>query len=110
MSCLAGTEVTAKSVAEAAAAGDPLAHAVWGEAMRWLGIGIASAANLLNPARVVMGGGLSRAGELMFETLRQAARQHALVEGLEIVPAALGDEANLLGAAVFGQLAHHSPA
>lgn len=93
-------EVTAKKVAEAAAAGDPLALAVWEEAMRWLGIGIANAANLLNPGRVVIGGGLSHAGGLLFQPVQAIVRQYALDPRLEVIPARLGDDANLVGAAV----------
>jgi glucokinase len=67
--------------------------------MRWLGVGIANAANLLDPGRVVIGGGLCQAGELLFTPVRASARRYALDPQLEVVPASLGDAANLLGAA-----------
>lgn len=101
---LSSEPITAKQVAEAAALGDPTANQVWAEAMRWLGIGIASAANLLNPGRVVVGGGLSRAGELLLKPVQAQFRQHALDQQTGIMLAALGDEANLLGAAALHQL------
>ena len=95
--------ITAKSVAEAAAVGNPSARSVWAEAMRWLGIGIANAANVINPGRVVVGGGLARAGVLLFEPVQRIAAQVALDPALQIVPAALGDDGPLLGAAVAAQ-------
>lgn len=93
--------ITAQDVTAAAAAGDPLAQAVWGTAMTWLGIGIANAANLLNPARVIIGGGLTNAGPLLFDPVRQTVARRTLDPDLEVVPAALGEHVGLLaGAAV----------
>jgi glucokinase len=100
-SSLAGREISAKFVAEAAAASDPLAMEVWGDAMRWLGTGIASAANLLNPGCVVVGGGLVRAGNLLVEPVRETVQRLVLDPELRIEPAALGDQAELLGAAAL---------
>jgi len=92
-------DVTAKQVAEAAAAGDLLAREVWSAAMGWLGIGIASAANLINPGRVVLGGGLTGAGELLFAPVRKVLASRALDPDLEAVPAALGDAVGIFGGA-----------
>jgi glucokinase len=94
-------QITARDVALAAAQGDPLACGVWDEAMRWLGLGIAAAANLLNPGRVVIGGGLTRAGLLLFDPLRQIVAARVLDPAIEILPAALGDEVGVLGGAAL---------
>lgn len=101
MSTISFEALTARDVALAAAQGDPLARGVWDEAMRWLGLGIAAAANLLNPGRVVIGGGLTRAGPLLFDPLRQIVAARALDPAIEIVPAALGDEVGVLGGAAL---------
>lgn len=93
--------LTAQHIAEAAAAGDALARAVWNEAMGWLGIGIASAANLLNPGRVVLGGGLTRAGALLFDPVRHVVARRAMDPELTVVPAALGDDVGILGGAAL---------
>ena len=95
-------DITAKQVAEAAAAGDPLAREVWNGAMGWLGIGIASAANLINPGRVVLGGGLTGAGELLFAPVRKVLASRALDPELEVVPAELGDAVGIFGGAALG--------
>lgn len=93
--------LTAQHVAEAAAAGDTLARMVWNEAMGWLGIGIASAANLLNPGRVILGGGLTRAGTLLFDPVRHVVAHRAMDPDLVVVPAALGDDVGILGGAAL---------
>ncbi len=90
---------TARQVAEAAAAGDPLAQAVWDEAMGWLGAGVASAANLLNPGRVVIGGGLAGAGELLFGPVRRTLALRALDPALELAAAELGGAVGIYGGA-----------
>jgi glucokinase len=96
-----GDRVTAHDVALAASQGDSLASEVWDAAMEWLGIGVASAANLLNPGRVVLGGGLTRAGELLFGPVRRVVAYRAMDPELEVVPAALGDDVGILGGAAL---------
>jgi glucokinase len=88
--------LTAQDVV-AAAESDPAARAVWLEAMTWLGYGIASAANLINPGRVVLGGGLTNAGAALFAPVRSAAAERALDPELTIVPAALGGHVGIIG-------------
>jgi len=93
--------VTARIVAQAAAAGDPLSQHLLDEAGYYIGIGIANLLNLFNPRRVVLGGGVTRAGELLFAPIRRAVQTNALpifTERVEIVPAALGDDVVLYGA------------
>lgn len=94
--------VTAKTVADAARAGDPLAGEIYERAGTYLGIGIANLLNLLNPARIIIGGGVSKAGSLLFDPARRTARQRAFerpARDAEIVPAGLGDDAGAIGAA-----------
>lgn len=94
------TSLSARDVALAAHS-DPLARAVWDEAMMWLGVGVASAANLLNPGRVVLGGGLTGAGALLFDPVRRSATRHALDSRLEIVPAGLRADVGILAGAAL---------
>jgi glucokinase len=98
---LANDQLTARDVATAAAQGDALAGAVWAEAMGWLGLGVAAAVNLLDPGRVVLGGGLTRAGALLFDPVRRVVAARALDPAVEIVPAALGDDVGILGGAAL---------
>jgi glucokinase len=93
------SQVDARRVAEAAAQGDALAVRVLAEAAHALGVGIGNAANLINPSRFVIGGGVTKSGEAWWQAVRQAARATALPEVLfDLVPAGLGDDAPLWGA------------
>lgn len=98
--------VTAKHVAQAAQAGDELARQVLDEAARALGFGISCAISLMNPERIVVGGGVAKSGTRYFEVVRAAVRANVLPEmRVDIVPAALGDDAPLWGAvALAGDL------
>lgn len=94
--------VTAKLVAEAAARGDAEAQHILAEAMEYLGLGIANLINLFDPELVVIGGGLTRLGERLFGPVRRVVAERAYVakaHPVGIVPAALGDNVGVLGAA-----------
>ncbi|HEU5085855.1 MAG TPA: ROK family protein [Roseiflexaceae bacterium] len=94
---VAPENVDARLVAEAARHGDTLAATVWGTAMLWLGRGLANVANIVNPGKIVVGGGLTRSGDQLFEPVRAEAGRRTLDPDLEIVPAALGDDVGILG-------------
>lgn len=96
--------ILATSVIEAADRGDNLALEVLAEAGRYLGLGIGSMINLLNPAMVVVGGGTSRAGEKLIRPIREAALSRALPavrEKVRIVQSALGEDSAPLGGAAL---------
>lgn len=93
--------ITAKTVADAARAGDALARQVWDETTDLLGGGIVSIVHAFNPRLVVLGGGVTRAGDLLFEPVRRIVRERAmrwLAEVVEVVPAGLGELSGVLGA------------
>jgi glucokinase len=98
---LPADQISARDVANAVAQGDKLARVIWEEAMGWLGLGIAAAVNLLDPGKVVLGGGLTRAGALLFDPVRRIVAAHALDPAVEVVPAALGDDVGILGGAAL---------
>jgi glucokinase len=96
--------VTAEQVAGAAMAGDDLAGLVLAGAARALGQGLGAAVALMNPERVMLGGGVTKSGERYWQMVRETARALVLPEGrVEIVAAALGDEAPLWGAVALAQ-------
>ena len=96
--------VTSESVAHAAQQGDALAQGVMDDAARMLGAGLGGAINLMNPERVVLGGGVTKSGERYWRVVRETARTHALPQmRVEIVPAALGDDAPLWGAVALAE-------
>jgi predicted NBD/HSP70 family sugar kinase len=89
---------------DAALAGDPVALQVVREAGETLGIALAGMLNLMNPARVIIGGGLARLNELLLEPIRGTVRSRTLVHSLdatEIVTSALGEQDVAVGAATL---------
>lgn len=104
--------VTAATVYDAIVRGDGYAREVMTETARILGAGIASLLNLLNPEVVVIAGGVTRAGDHLFEPLRDEVRSRAFrraVEACRIVPARLPETAGVIGAAgVFRKITYGS--
>jgi glucokinase len=99
------TLLTGQLVSEAVAAGDDLAKEVLDKAAWALGVGIGNVANLMNPQRFVLGGGVMKAGEDFWRVVRQVARETALPEvDFEIVPAVLGDDAPLWGGVAIASI------
>lgn len=105
-SLLAGADdVTGAAVTAAARQGDPLATQVLAEAGTWLGVGIASLVNALDPEIIIIGGGALDAGALLLDPAVEAyharviAREHREVP--PVVRAELGDDAGLIGAALL---------
>lgn len=103
-SALAGREVTITAIEDAALVGDPLALKVVGEAADYLGIAVAGMLNLMNPARVIIGGGLARLGELLLSAIRRSVGNRTLLSSIdptEIVTGELGARAVAIGAATL---------
>jgi glucokinase len=94
--------ISAKEVAQAADQGDELAIEIFYTIASFLGLALGNYAVTLNPGKIVVGGGLSQAGEVLFSPLRKAYKQYALPHltgDIEIVPATLGNDAGVIGAA-----------
>jgi glucokinase len=101
--------LTAKDLSADAAQGHPVARAALRRAGRALGIAIASATNLCDLEVVAVGGGLSQAGALLFDPLQESLVRHCGFEfarQVRVVPAALGQNAGLVGAAALVAAGH----
>ena len=99
-----GTE-TAEAAVAAARAGDALALAGLAEIGRYLGIGIANMIVVISPDRVVVGGGIAAAGDLLLDPIRAELRRRVHTTSLaavEVVTAELGIWAGAIGAAIHG--------
>ena len=97
-------DATAKDLADDGAQGHPVGVAAMRRAGRALGIAIASATYLCDLEVVSIGGGLSQAGHILFDPLEETLHAHAklpFVRQLTVVPAALGQNAGLVGAAAL---------
>ncbi len=102
LSALPAGGITAATVAEAAMAGDAVAREVYARAARYIGLAVASLVNVLNPEMIIIGGGVSKVGDVLFEPVRSIVRERAFerpAAAAKIVPAALGDDVGVIGAA-----------
>ncbi|MDT0546329.1 ROK family protein [Streptomyces lonegramiae] len=115
-------DTSAAAVAASARAGDAVARASFERAAQALAAGIAATATLVEIEVAVVGGGVAGAGDVLFAPLRRALRDYAtlsFVAGLEVVPAQMGTDAGLVGAAAaaaqqaalegFGPISHGAP-
>jgi glucokinase len=96
--------IEAKLVHEAARQGDVVAVDLFRKAGMYLGIGIVNMMYLFNPGMVIIGGGVSKAGDLLFVPMQATVRQriHEIYwRDCPIVGAALGDDVCLTGAAIL---------
>jgi glucokinase len=99
--------LTPEKIALAAKKGDPVAKQVFSEVGHYIGLGLANILALFDPDIVIISGGIARAGRILFDPIRKTVRESVL--GAEhrcykIVPAKLGDDAGILGAALFARL------
>ncbi len=98
------TKVTAKLVIDCAKAGDAIACDIFERYVDQLGSAITSCINLLDPEIIALGGGVSHAGEFLFEPVRQNVRKKCFFEEIgAIVPAQLGNDAGIVGAAMLAR-------
>lgn len=95
--------IRGRHVTAAALAGDPACTEILTGVGEWLGRGLAGLAAILDPERFVIGGGVSEAGEMLLAPARAAFARHLTGRGFrplaDIVPARLGNDAGLVGAA-----------
>ncbi|BAY19307.1 ROK family protein [Anabaenopsis circularis NIES-21] len=98
--------ITGQIISQAATQGDELAIKILQSGAWALGVGIGNVANLINPQRFILGGSVTKAGEIWWNTVQKTARETALPEiDFEIVSAALGDDAPLWGAVALAESA-----
>ncbi|MGQ9454864.1 MAG: ROK family protein [Armatimonadota bacterium] len=96
--------VTPAMIAEAAREGDQVSIETLEETGYYLGIAVANIINIFNPDKIIIGGGIARAGDLLFNPIRRTVEVNALYEALQvcqILPATLGDDAGVLGGAAL---------
>ena len=104
MAAAEGGEITPYMVAKAAEEGDPVAKRIFEIVGEYIGIGLTSVINLLNPERVIIGGGVAESGELLLGPIRKTIKERAMVvagNAVEIVPAQLGNSAGVIGASML---------
>jgi glucokinase len=94
--------VSAKNVFDAARNGDKIANSVIEEVSFYLGLALANIANTLNPEKMVLGGGVSKAGQILLNPIKENFGKYSfprVKESTEIAIATLGNDAGVIGAA-----------
>ena len=97
-------QISAEIVATAANQGDKLGLSIMEETGEYLGTGVANIINLFNPELVIVGGGVARAGDVIFEPLKKAVQKRAFsvsAKVAKIVPVSLGKDCTVIGAAAL---------
>lgn len=100
-------KITPKVVYEAAIAGDQVANDIYQQAGEAIGFGVANVLVAVSARKVVIGGGVAAAGDLLLEPIRRTIREHVFVmpkELVEVVPAELGTDAGIVGTALWASV------
>jgi glucokinase len=96
--------ITPKLIAKAAQEGDEVAKDIYEKAGFYLGIAAANICVAVGPRRIIIAGGVSQAGDLLFDPIRRTLRERVRVmpvEQVEVVPSRLGDNAGVTGVACW---------
>jgi len=105
-------DLSGREVGKRAAAGDSIAREIIGRSASFMGLALAGAANLLDPEVIVLGGGVSQLGPVYLEPCREAFRAHAMhipAQHTKILPAQLGYDAGVIGAAAVALTKQQAP-
>ena len=99
-------DITAEDVCHKAKEGDEAARKAFAIAGRYLGIGLALAINLLNPEKILLGGGVMKAGEILLQPTIDEARRRSFKGSFDcctIAEAELGNKAGFVGSALWAR-------
>jgi glucokinase len=97
-------DITAEDVDIAAAGGDSLAQEVILQAATYLGVGMVNLVDIFNPEMIIVGGGMAKMGDRLLNPARRVVMERVFrlpAQAVRIVPAQLGDDAGVIGVAVF---------
>ena len=101
---LANPEITPYIVAVAAKEGDPVAKQIFKIMGEYIGMGLVNVVNLLNPEKIIIGGGVADAGNILLDPIKDTIQRRAMTiqkEAVEVVPAQLGNTAGVIGASLL---------
>lgn len=101
---LANPDITPYVVSVAAQQGDAVARRIFTIIGEYIGVGLASVVNLLNPEKIIIGGGVAAAGDILMNPIKETLVKRAMsISGaaVEVVPAQLGNTAGVIGASLL---------
>ncbi len=100
-------KISAKTVIDAAKAGDEVALEVFDNYIYYLAMGIVTIINSFDPSIIAIGGGVSRAGDFLLDSLKEQVKEHIFYKDMpyaDIRLSELGNDAGIIGAAMLGRL------
>lgn len=100
-------KISAKTVIDAAKAGDEVALEVFDNYIYYLAMGIVTIINSFDPSIIAIGGGVSRAGDFLLDSLKEKVKEHIFYKDMpyaDIRLSELGNDAGIIGAAMLGRL------
>jgi len=100
-------KITPRVVYEAALAGDKTANEIYQQAGEAIGMGVSNVLVAVGARKVVIGGGVAAAGDLLLEPIRRTIQEHVFVmpkDLVEVVPAELGNDAGIIGTALWASV------
>lgn len=95
------SRITGELIHEAAVAGDMLCRNILAQAGRYLGIGVTNLIHIVNPQRIIIGGGLANSGNFLLQSMQETIRQRALTssaKGTELMLSKFREDASVMGA------------
>ncbi len=97
--------ITPEVIDQACTLGDRFAQRIWEEAGQKIGLVLAKVVNLVSPDRIVIGGGIAKAGKWLLGPIRETVRRRAMrgLRAVPVVPARLGSSAGMIGAALLAR-------
>lgn len=101
---LATEELSPYVIAQAAIQGDVVARQIFRKIGEIIGVGLSSVVNLLNPEKIIIGGGVADAGDILFAPIKETVQKRTMpiqAKAVEIVPATLGNSAGVIGASLL---------
>lgn len=101
---MANPDITPYIVSEAAKQGDAVAKRIFTIIGEYIGIGLVSVVNLLNPEKIIIGGGVAAAGDILLNPIKETIIKRAMpISGsaVQVVPAQLGNTAGVIGASLL---------
>ncbi|RJP29048.1 MAG: ROK family protein [Candidatus Omnitrophota bacterium] len=99
-----GRQVSLEELSRMSKADNGIAKKIWRDSGRQLGIVLSGIVNLLNPDCIVIGGGVSNAGKVLFDEVRRTVKDRAMVvqaRHVKVIKAMLGNDAGLIGAGIL---------
>ena len=101
-----GKNITLEETSRFAAKGERRARKLWQDAGECLGVTLSGIVNLINPDRIVIGGGVAKAGNVLFDSIKNTIKERAMpvqAAHVKIYKAILGNDAGMIGAAIMAK-------